>query len=227
LRLQQDDLEARTLRMDGALERLARKNAGGMPALDLVLGAAYSAIGVAIAFDRSEEPRSSFFRGLAVVESLAIGGAELGQAIDGWASGPSVDVARYARFRQDVRSGHWTSLRLAQYEGELYADAQISAMLRRRVAWASLGAGLAGASMIAIAATSDMRGAARGLTYVEGAVLLPIGTIGGLAALLSPSPNECEWRNYRQPQGVAPMRQLSLLPIPIPGGLLLSAGARF
>jgi len=215
--------------MGGALARLAKENqrSSTKPWLNLVTGTCYTALGVGAAFDRSEEPRSSVFRGLAVTESLVIGGALLGDAVLGFAAGPSIDGGRYARFQRDRRTGNLSEARLAQYEGELYADAQISASLRRLSGWVNFGVGVAGAGLIAIAATSDMRGSARALTYVEGAVIMPAGLITGIVELESQSSNEREWRNYRLGAAAGSPPRLSMAPILLPNGLLLTGGGRF
>jgi len=85
--------------MDKALARLAKENqrSSAGPWLNLVVGTFYVALGAGAAFDRSEEPRSSGFRGIAVTESLVIGGALLGSAAFGFAAGPSIDGSRYAQ----------------------------------------------------------------------------------------------------------------------------------
>jgi hypothetical protein len=86
---------------------------------------------------------------------------------------------------------------------------------------------VAGAALIAIAATSDMRGAARDLTYLEGAVIMPVGLITGIVQLRSQSSNEREWRNYRLGEAAVPAPRLSMAPILLPSGLLLAGGGRF
>ena len=117
--------------------------------------------------------------------------------------------------------------RLAQYEGELYADAEISGSRRRMSGWVNLATGVAGAGLIALAATSDMRGAARGLTYLEGAVIMPLGLITGIVELRGQSSNEREWRNYRLGQGAVSPPRLSMAPMLLPSGLFLAGGGTF
>lgn len=162
-----DTLRARTLRMEQALSQLATENAGsgGMTAVALAVGAAYTGIGVFAALNTQEEPRDSVFRGLAVTESLVIGGIFLGVGFHGLLPGPTMDVHRLARFQHDVRAGRMSATRLAQYEGELYTGALGARISRRTTGWMYMGAALAGSGLIVLAATSDMRGAAKELTY--------------------------------------------------------------
>ncbi len=222
-------LRARTSRMQAALARLAQENAtsGGTVALHLGLGALYTGAGVIIAFDRSEEPRDSFFRGLAATETFLIGGAQLASGIYGLSAGAGVDEARYARFQRELRAGQLTERQLARYEGELFADAAISRSQRRYGGWISLGQAAAGAGLIVLAATSDMRGTARTLTYVEGAVLTPFCGISGFVALSSESANEREWQRYRGEYANRTVAQVSVVPVLAPGRMLLVASGNF
>jgi hypothetical protein len=101
--------------MGTALARLAKDNqrSDTWPWINLVNGVFYTALGIGAAFDRSEEPRSSGFRGIAVTESLVIGGALIGDAVFGFAAGPSIDGGRYTRFQRDLHGGGLSEARLA------------------------------------------------------------------------------------------------------------------
>jgi hypothetical protein len=77
----------------------------------------------------------------------------------------------------------------------------------------SLGAGAAGAGLIALAATSDMRGDARNLTYAEGGGFLVLGTIAGILLLSSESPSERAWRQYRSAASGRSVARWTLLPV--------------
>ncbi|MES1184312.1 MAG: hypothetical protein ABUL60_10880 [Myxococcales bacterium] len=223
------ELLARATRMQSMLGRLAKEsdNPGTRALLDLALGAAYAGIGVAVALDTHEKPRDSFFRGLAVTESLAIGGTYIGKAIYGLSGGSSFEEDRYARFLRDVRAHRMTELRLAQYEAELYVEADRARNGRRLQAWANLGGALAGAGLIALAATSNMTGAAKGLTLLEGAVLTPTCAIGGIVGLARESMIEKEWRRYRTEQGTASVARLTVVPVLTPGRAVLMVGSSF
>jgi hypothetical protein len=223
------DLLVRATRMQSTLGRLAEKNgSSGMRGfLDLALGAAYAGIGVAVALDTREKPRDSFARGLAVVESLAIGGTYLGKGIYGLSLSSSTEEHRYARFLRDVREHRMTEVRLAQYEGELYIDAVHARSSRRFEAWANLGGALAGAGLIALAATSDMTGAAKGITYLEGAVLMPTCAIASVIGFTNESTNEKEWHRYRSQRTVTPVARLTVLPVLTPSYALLVVGSSF
>jgi hypothetical protein len=215
--------------MQSTLGRLAKENdsSGAGALLSLALAAFYTGIGVAIAVDRHEEPRNSFFRGLAVTESLAIGGTYVGKAIYGLSVDSSFEEHRYARFLRDVRAHRMTEVRLAQYEAELYVEALHARSNRRVEAWANLGGALAGAGLIALAAASDMTGAARGVTYLEGALLTPTCAVGGIVGLARESVTEKEWRRYRAAQGPGSVARLTVVPLLTPGRALLVAGSSF
>ena len=223
------DLLARATRMQSTLGRLAEKNgsSGARGFLDLALGAAYAGIGVAVALDTREKPRDSFGRGLAVIESLAIGGTYVGKGIYGLSLSSSTEEHRYARFLRDVRAHHMTEARLAQYEGEVYIDAVHARSSRRLEAWANLGGAFAGAGLIALAAASDMTGAAKGITYLEGAVVMPTCAIASVIGFTSESTNEKEWRRYRSQRPVAPVARLTVLPVLTPDHALLVVGSSF
>jgi hypothetical protein len=198
-----------------------------MTAVALAVGAAYTGIGVFAALNTQEEPRDSVFRGLAVTESLVIGGIFLGVGFHGLLPGPTMDVHRLARFQHDVRAGRMSETRLAQYEGELYAGALGARISRRTGGWMYMGAALAGSGLIVLAATSDMRGAAKELTYVEGAVLTPLCAILGVLRWTNESAREREWRRYRLGQSRAPVARLAVFPSLTAGGMLVVTGGIF
>jgi hypothetical protein len=153
--------------------------------LSLLAGAGYAGIGVAMATDTEQEPRDSFYRGFAVTQSLILGGICLGYGAYGLASwnSPSLGTARYARFRREVRAGELSAFKLGQYEGELYRDAIVARAGRRSGGLLLLAVGAAGAGLIALAATSDMRGQARFVAYAEGGAFVSLGTIAGILLL--------------------------------------------
>jgi hypothetical protein len=219
----------RATRMQDALARLANENssAGGSALLKLLVGVAYGGLGVGMALDKHEPAKDSFSRAVAVTESVAIGGSFLGMGVYDLSGGSSVDEHRYARFVRDVRAHQMTELRMEQYEGELYADAIISRTRRRTGAWANLGGALAGAGLIALAATSDMRGGARAFVYLEGAVLTPVCAISGIVELNHESANEREWRRYRSPKTAAPAARLLVWPLLTRNSALLVTGGTF
>jgi hypothetical protein len=223
------DLLARATRMQSTLGRLAEKNgsSGARGFLDLAVGAAYAGIGVAVALDTREKPRDSFSRGLAVIESLAIGGTYVGKGIYGLSLSSSAEEHRYARFLRDVREHRMTEVRLVQYESELYVDALYSRSSRRFEAWTNLGGAFAGAGLIALAAASDMTGAAKAITYLEGAVLTPTCAIASVIGFTSESTNEKEWRRYRSQQPVASIARLTVLPVLTPSRALLVVASSF
>jgi hypothetical protein len=223
------ELLARATRMQSALGRLAKdSNSPGTRAFfDLTLGALYAGIGVGMALDTREKPRDSLFRGVAVTESLAIGGTFIGKGIYDLSAGSSFEEHRYARFLRDVRERRMTKLRLAQYEAELYVEALHARNNRRVEAWANLGGALAGAGLITLAATSDMTGSARILTYAEGFVLTPTCAIAGVVGLARESMIEKEWRRYRTEQATASVARLTVVPVLTPGRAVLVVGSSF
>lgn len=223
------ELLARATRMQAALGRLAKDSdsSGARAFLHLALGTAYAGLGVGLALDTHEKPRDSLFRAIAVTESLAIGGTYIGKSIYGFSLDSSFEEHRYARFLRDVREHRMTELRLAQYEGELYVEAVYARNGRRIEAWMNLGGAFAGAGLIALAAASDMTGAARGLTYLEGAVLTPTCAVAAIIGFVQESTIEKEWRRYRAEQSTAPRAQLTLLPVLTQSRALLVVGGSF
>jgi hypothetical protein len=63
------------------------------------------------------------------------------------------------------------------------------------------------------------------LTYFEGGLLLPLGTISGILLLSGESAREREWRRYRSGATAAPVARWSVLPVLTRGGFLVAAGA--
>jgi hypothetical protein len=124
-----------------------------------------------------------------------------------------------------VRAGKLNLFKLGQYEGELYLDAMAARSGRRSAGLLSLAAAASGAGLIVLAATSDMRGHARNLTYLEGGVFLPLGTIAGILLLTGESAYEKEWRQYRSGPTGAPTARWSVAPVITPGGFVIAAGA--
>jgi hypothetical protein len=78
--------------------------------------------------------------------------------------------------------------------------------------------------LIALSATSDLRGEARALTYIEGGVFLPLGTLAGILLLASESPHEREWRRYRTGAAATPVARWSVLPALTPQGFVVTTG---
>ena len=225
-----ESLQLRTQRMELALARLSKQNSNSavLPFFDVLAGLLYCGIGVAAAVDKQAvPPGDEGMRGFLATESLALGGMLLGVAVFRFTAGPTTDGHRYARFQRDVHSGRWSELTLSQYEGELYADATISARIRRANGWIGLGAGAAGAGLIALGATSRLRGFDRTLVYIEGGVLLPFGAVGGIAALSGQSSNEREWRNYRLGERARPSARLTFAPVFTRNSMFVAAGAAF
>ena len=93
---------------------------------------------------------------------------------------------------------------------------------RRLGGFISLGAAGAGAGLIALAATSDMRGGARLLTYAEGGVMLAYGTIANILLLSRESDVERQWRLYRTSASAPPVARWSVQPIVTPHGFVLT-----
>jgi hypothetical protein len=220
---------ARVARLDKTLASLSDDGAGweALVVLSFLTGAAYTGIGVAIATDTKQEPRASFLRGVAVTESLLFGGLCFGIGANGLASwnGPSMGTARYARFRRDRGAGELSAFKLGQYEGELYRDATAAGSRRRADGFLLLAAGAAGAGLIALAATSDMRGDARFLVYLEGGTFLPFGTVAGILLLSGESAQERQWRLYRTAARPASVVRWSVHPVLTPHGFAFAAGA--
>ena len=218
----------RFARLDKTLATLGQDSGGSgtLAVLGLVAGAVYTGIGVFIAVDSDQEPRDSSMRGLVVTESLIIGGFCLGLGADSLSTmgNPSSGTVRYARFRRDYRAGKLTLFKLGQYEGELYRDALTARANRRSLGFLSFGVGAAGAGLIVLAATSDMRGRARTLTYMEGGAFLPLGTIAGIFLLNSELSQERQWRLYRRGASATPVARWSVLPVLTPHGVLVTAG---
>lgn len=195
--------------------------------LGLGTGAAFVGFGTAIALDHGRDSRSSAARALAVTESLMLGGMMLGNSMFLFSEGPSHHQERYARFKRDEQQGGISEGRLAQYEGELYAAAQSSAQNRRMNGWVYLGAALGGAGLLALATSPDLRGGARGLAILEGAVLLPLGIVQGALAFANESSTERVWRSYRLAQDKANAPGVSVTPLVSASAVFLVGTGRF
>ena len=197
-----DTLERRSARLDATLGKLARVNtvSGGTAVVQLLTGALYLGAGTWLAFDKNEALGSSAFRGFAVTESILIGAWQFALGLHNAAGVTTTDQDRFARFQGDRRAGRLSDVAIAQYEGELYADACLARKQRIATAWMNIGAAAGGAVLVGFAAGSELRGDARGLSYVEGAALILAGTWVGISSATTESNNEREWRRYRSGQ---------------------------
>ena len=222
--------DPRVARLDKTLASLADESDGlgdGLAVISLVAGVAYAGFGVSLAVDPDQEPRDSSSRGIVVTETLILSGFLLGvgaYGLSSWGS-PSPGSHRYARWQRDLRAGKLSHFKLGQYEGELYREAVVARSGRRAGGFLYLGVAAAGAGLIALAATSDLRGEARTVTYVEGAAFLPLGTIAGILMLAGESSHERQWRLYRSGAPSQSVARWSLHPVVTRDGFLFSAGA--
>ncbi len=223
-------LQRRIALMSTTQEKLAaNSNGAGSAVLPLALGVLYTSAGAYVAFDRHEPGRDAAWRGLAVTGAVLIGTISFSAGIYALAPGSTISTLRRAHFQRDVRLGRMNEVLLARYEGELYSDAVRAYVNRRESGWLFGGGAVGGAGLVAIAATSDLRGDARGLIYAEGGVLSAYCLYASIASFNTESEVERLWRFYRaaQPRPASGSTSWSIVPLAARGSAGLAAVGSF
>ncbi len=105
--------------------------------------------------------------------------------------------ARLERFNRSRAQGKLNEVELARFEGQLELEASGGARSPRWSAVGSIGGAAAGAGLIALGATSRLRGPARDVMYYEGGALFVVETALAVWQLSRESVYEREWRAYR------------------------------
>jgi hypothetical protein len=204
--------------MQAALVKLADENAPstGVAIVSLLAGAAWTGIGIYFAFGQADAVGDDVGRAAGVTVSMLIGVPTLFAGVRGLSSTvTSSDEDRLERFSRERKAGALDALRLAHYEGELQADADISRKRRIGQGIGGIGTASAGGVLIALGATSKLEGVGRALTYVEGGLFVVVGTLSAIAQLTGESPNEREWRLYQKDQSTdrAPSVRIAIAPV--------------
>ncbi len=211
-----EDREARLdtwLSMWGGSAESARLWAGGVG----IAGAGIvAALGI-WQWDQSPEMRPLWGTGFGVaILELALAVAQLAV--------PSPQELRLARFRAAQREGALDPEELAAFEGEIRAEAEAAAQMRRIML--GIGLGLVAAGGVGLGLTAALGQNVE--EWVWGYTLSGLGMlIGTVTAIISPfeTPIEQEWAAYRR--GFAPATSVSVAPVVGPDVIGLAAHGSF
>lgn len=185
--------------MAASLARLAEANrwSTGDTVLSLSAGAALMGFGTYFAFSREPQEGNGTSRGFAVALSVLAGSSLFARGVYSLGGVSSESEARLSRFNHARAQGSLTEIELARFEGQLELEAALARSKRRWTAVSSIGGAAAGAGLLVLGATSELRGPARHVMYYEGGGLFAVETAFAIYALSSESVAEQEWRAYR------------------------------
>ena len=221
----------RDARMRSTLARLADANHwnAGKSALQLGVGTLFVGLAGYFAFSKNAEQGSGSGRGAAVILSMMTGAAYLGRGVYSLGGVSTSDERRWARFQQRDPSQPLTDVELARLEAEIELEAELARSARHWEIATSFGVAAGGATLFAFGATSELRGEARELVYIEGGVMLLSGLGLGIHSSLKESASEREWRDYRAgtTRAASPSLRWQVAPVLAPHVAALSVVGQF